>query len=459
MRKRPEVFVASRWLFVVLALSLLLLPACGAEKQPVSVEIRDLRVLNQDPTVYAGQVQDAAARIEPEVQYALNRYYDEQFFSPWDKEASELKTTDAFWGIDSYSKKTGYGQDGKPYPASWFTRFVNQCDAGNYPSLALKGIIVRNSNLRVMPTREPFYYDPAKPGEGYPFDYFQNSAIWAGTPVFISHVSLDGKWLLAEAGYAWGWVPVEDIAVVDDAFVSQYRNGQYAALLKDNTAITDAQGAPLLTVHIGSLFPLDLSGIPAPAGKAAILAATRDPGGRAVLATGYVDSGSVALKPTQYSPMAMARVCREIAGQRYTWGGLEQKRDCSAMTRDIFAPFGVWLPRNSTQQGKQGLVIGLEGMSSQDKQRAILEMGVPFRTLIWLKGHIMLYIGEQDGRPLVFHQIWGVRTLLPDGSQGRNVIGKAVVTSLEPGIELDNVAPEAVLIERVLSMSILGSSL
>ena len=40
----------------------------------------------------------------------------------------------------------------------------------------------------------------------------------------------------------------------------------------------------------------------------------------------------------------------------------------------------------------------------------ILEQGMPFLTLIWMKGHIMLYIGNEHGRALVFHEFWGIKT-------------------------------------------------
>ena len=57
-------------------------------------------------------------------------------------------------------------------------------------------------------------YDPAKAGEGFPFDYFQNSALWPGTPLLITHASRDGAWLFAEAGMVAGWVPAQDVAFV-----------------------------------------------------------------------------------------------------------------------------------------------------------------------------------------------------------------------------------------------------
>jgi hypothetical protein len=73
--------------------------------------------------------------------------------------------------------------------------------------------------------------------------------------------------------------------------------------------------------------------------------------------------------------------------------------------------------------------------SPSGKESIIKDEGVPFATLLWLRGHITLYIGEYKGEPVMFHNVWGVRT--DDGNgEGRHIIGRAVVTSLQPGAEL-----------------------
>jgi hypothetical protein len=47
----------------------------------------------------------------------------------------------------------------------------------------------------------------------------------------------------------------------------------------------------------------------------------------------------------------------------------------------------------------------------------------------------MLYIGpDSNGRPLVFHNIWSIRVKDANGER-LHLIGKAVITTLEPGKE------------------------
>jgi hypothetical protein len=55
----------------------------------------------------------------------------------------------------------------------------------------------------------------------------------------------------------------------------------------------------------------------------------------------------------------------------------------------------------------------------------------------------------------MFHTVWGLRTL-EAGKDGRLVIGKTTITSLEPGKNIPQV--QSMLIDRVRSLAILGES-
>jgi hypothetical protein len=66
----------------------------------------------------------------------------------------------------------------------------------------------------------------------------------------------------------------------------------------------------------------------------------------------------------------------------------------------------------------------------------IRENGIPFLTLLGLKGHIMLYVGIANQRPLVFHSLWGCNVRKVDGSIAKQVVGKAIISTLTPGSEL-----------------------
>jgi hypothetical protein len=73
-----------------------------------------------------------------------------------------------------------------------------------------------------------------------------------------------------------------------------------------------------------------------------------------------------------------------------------------------------------------------------------------------LPGHIGLYLGmDKRGEPLMLHNLWGVRTVLPDGGEGRAVAGKLSISTLRPGENRSDVRQGAYL-ERVRSLTVLG---
>lgn len=69
----------------------------------------------------------------------------------------------------------------------------------------------------------------------------------------------------------------------------------------------------------------------------------------------------------------------------------------------------------------------------------------------------MLYIGDKNGEPLVMHNMWGVRTWeFPFFTSGRNVVGKTVITTLEPGVELFNANPNKTILKKVKGIVLLN---
>jgi len=122
----------------------------------------------------------------------------------------------------------------------------------------------------------------------------------------------------------------------------------------------------------------------------------------------------------------------------------------------VFACFGLYLPRNSGDQAKAGRFVSLDGLEDQAKEQAILEQGRPLWTILFMPGHVMLYLGPDpaSGRAVVCHNLWGLRTRrLFHASPGRWVLGRTVITTLEPGKELTTlVRPGGLLIHRVSGM-------
>jgi hypothetical protein len=226
--------------------------------------------------------------------------------------------------------------------------------------------------------------------------------------------------------------------------VQAWRTHPQVAIVRDGVSLRGPDGAFIATEHIGAVLPF--ADAPAPAGAGGtpaknleVLAAARLPDGAATPIRVRLEPGEAEMFPVPATAGRLADLADRMLGQPYGWGGLYEQRDCSAMTRDLFAPFGLYLPRNSSEQFRVGKVIPLAGTSGQAKERAILGGATPMLTLLGAPGHIMLYLGQRDSKALIMHNTWGVKVREPGGDEGFKLIGRCCITTLRPGIELPNV--------------------
>ena len=447
---------------VVVALLLVALAGCTTSGKVVSsgknyttVVCADVKHLPQDLNAYAAKAGGASALLSGAEQAEQSIKAKHWFFYPWHVTTPSASKSNAFWAATRMKPTNAFTTNYAPFSESEWQNLIRNSNQAAYPAMLAKAITVCNTSLRGMPTQQPFFRNPSIPGEGFPFDYLQHTALWVGTPLVITHVSVDGRWYLAETRMAHGWIPAEDIAMVDEGFVQTWEAAPLVAITKDKVLLhtegwfgATHAGKQGVQAHIGTLLP--------DAGNGVVLYPTRD-------RSAQVGIGRVALTPQvaqpyplPLTPNSIAAVGNGMMGQAYGWGGLQENRDCSSMTRDLMLPFGIWLPRNSSQQGAWGSPVVLSGFSLDEKEATILASAKPFFSLIWLKGHIGLYLGAYNGKPVMFHNIWGIRTTESgSATEGRAVIGKAVVTTLRPGAELANVATPGSLLDRIERVSIL----
>ena len=416
--------------------------------------IKDVRELPQD---HASYLKDTAKPKDPlpaETQAQMDEDYNIIYFSVWHQRQPFHASPDRVSSLfKKFGSSPGYGENKKKHSVVWIKKLQQNAFLDNYPNALHFAITTRHTNLRMLPTQGPHFYKPGGDISGWPFDNLQISSVAANTPIFVCHLSADKSWALVETNFAFGWIPVEDYARVDDGFIKTWESGRYAVIIKDKTSILDAEGNFGLRTSIGQIFPL----VNEMTDKLEILIAAADKNNCAVIKQAFVSRQIVAPKPLPLNYPNAIKIANELIDEPYGWGGLYGNRDCSAMTRDFFTPFGIWLPRHSEDQVKEvGTYIDLQGLDSAQKEKIILEKGIPYLSLLWRKGHVMLYIGEQNDRALIFHNAWGIKTIDLSGREGRKIIGKAVITTLYPGEELSSLAPDGLLIKNIAAMSILA---
>ena len=446
--------------FVLLALAAL--AGCGAAD--AALPIADLREIPQNCRAALGHGFADRTLIAPDVQTQLAREYRQVILSPWRDGYLPRSAGEVGAFFDKYARNPDCGENLVPRDAAWAGKMLPEANLAGYPNCRRRAITVRNTSIRQLPTAECVFRPPGK-GQGYPFDQLQESALWANTPLFVAHVSAGGAWAWAESSFAAGWAPAADVAFVDDAMVDAWRRHPLAAIVRDGVSLRTPDGAFITTEHIGAVLPLADASVAAgagggdgaqPAAGLEVLAAARMPDGLAKALRVRLQPGQAEMFPVPATTARLADLADRMIGQSYGWGGLYEQRDCSAMTRDLFAPLGLYLPRNSSEQARSGKVIPLGGMSGQTRQRLILRDGVPMLTLLGAPGHIMLYLGQRDSKALIMHNTWGVKVREPGGDEGYKLIGRCCITTLAPGAELPNILlPEADLLRAIEVMVLL----
>ena len=414
--------------------------------------VQDLERIPQD----ASEIIRAGAIALPGAEEDRSAGLEAYWFGPWDQSEPAACTPEEFaWAEASFRRQPTFGPNLLKVSPAALEAIISNALLDQYPSRAERAITVRNASLRALPTANPVFHDFRLAGEGYPFDYNQNSAVWAGTPLFVSHTSRDGRYVAAESPYTCGWIDVRDIAFVSDEFIAAFRAGTLGAILRDRIPLERDRGGFLFEGRVGMLLPFESTDGP----ETSVLAALSDEGGHAVLTRARAPSEVVAAVPLAFSGENLAGLVNQIIGQPYGWGGLGGYRDCSSTVLDLLLPFGLPLPRNSGQQAGAGKKVDFdEELSADERQERVLAQAAPFRTLLNIPGHVMLYLGTYEGVPVAFHTIWGLRTESADGSNpGRHVIGRSVITSLSPGVELKSLSrSRGNLLGRIQSLTLLG---
>lgn len=273
------------------------------------------------------------------------------------------------------------------------------------------GFLVRRSDMRVLPTREPLYDGP---GDAF-IDNLQASSLEWGTPVVVMHVSTDGSWLYATTELVSGWLPASDVAFADpDAFFARYRRSDPLVIISSRADLFADEGKTrfLGYARMGTgMVPAASAETSERSGLLRVALPSRDENGEMAETTAWVDVRDVSNGFLAYTPRTVYQQAFKLLHAPYGWGGSFGERDCSQFLCEVFSTVGIILPRNSAKQAKVGRAVeGFSVDAPEPAKKDLLENGaIPGATFLRFPGHIMLYLGTVRGEPYAIHATWSYR--------------------------------------------------
>lgn len=402
-------------------------------------EMEDLRRI---PQQLAGLAKAAEQRLTIS-DACLTRLLDEfqrRFFAPWTSSSPLFDIADTKGVMQEDARHDWYGVNKRKVAWKQMQELLANCALAGFPSRSDAAIAVAPGHLRGLPTRLPLFVG----AEDEPFDMLSYPQVKLNEPLRVLHVSRDGVWLFVETGYSNGWIEAREVALVDKAFIDSWMQAPHLVIVRDFTPIADGKQVASYRSKLGTILPIAR----AEESWWDVAIASAGEGGKAETRTSRIPRDAAAPFPMEFDKDNIAMIGDQLLGQAYGWGEIYDLRDCSAMLRDFFLPFGIWLPRTSADQVDSiPRRIALAALAPQEKTALIGKKALPFLTLLYKPGHIMLYVGvDSEGRPLVFHDAWSIR--VKEGAEEQTkIVGISAVTTLEPGKEL-GLVPGSSILER-----------
>lgn len=422
------------------------------KKEPIKIEVlkeekKDISTKNfnnivHDIEYYTKKLNDTNTF------YGIQKEYEKHYFSMWNLKKAPQNLASVKWAFDTYRFGDSYGENLQLLQKSFFTDMYKNSNFDSFLKISKYAITTKYLNMRVFPTKRPLLRDPSQVGEGFPFDYLQNSTIEANKPIFVSHYSKDRRWVFIFSSFTSGWVEASDIAFLTKKQTQKWQMAKQLFFIKEGETILDTENNFLFKSRIGMMLPL----VEESKNYYTILAVKSGVNQTPVFVKAKVSKDILSKHTFKFSKDNLNKIIKQVAKTNYGWGGIYEQRDCSSTIRDMFAPFGIWLPRNSSMQSKVGKVIDLESLSNQEKISTIKKYGKPFKTLLYKQGHIVLYVGTYNDEVVVFHNTWRVKS---KDDKEKIIIGKPILSTLELGKNQPFYDEESSILNNLKSMNII----
>lgn len=341
----------------------------------------------------------------------LAKDFDTKYNSEWVKQ--KLKKLHTF-----ISERAFYLEDGRAIDDGYLEKLQqnSHIDAIEDPIKIRYGVITEYAHQRIIPSNITLL---KKPKQIY-FDRNQNAALDIGTPVAVLHQSADTQWYFVTSETSYGWVETKNIALTtEDKMLSFSQSRQFVVTINPKNAIFVDENYYNF-VRMGVRLPY----VGRIGRYVQVKIPMRNNRGELKLKIATISYDDIHLGYLPYTPRTIITQAFKFLHAPYGWGGMFGEQDCSKYLQEIYSTVGIILPRNSSEQREAAKpLIDFRG-DFQQRIDALRQRAEPASTLLYLPGHITLYLGSYDGKHYMIHTVWGA-------IEGKNPIAKTAVTTVE----------------------------
>jgi len=346
-------------------------------------------------------------------------------------------------GISKPNKSDLYDPGGVLLGPDGYSKYTENLGLGSIPeTVQIRfALVVNRSDMRAYPTDDRYY----KSTESQNLDRFQENGLFPGDELAVLHVSADNEWSFVQSYNYAAWVRSKNIALGDRLVIRKYKDASRFLVITGDKVLTS------FNPEIPALSELQLDmGIRVPLADATDrsnnLYGQNPYASHTVLLPLRNASGELEIKPALiarkedvnkgFIPFTRENITRQafkFLGERYGWGHSYNARDCTGFVMEIYKTFGIYMPRNTGQQGSGTFGANTRftvGSTEEEKLHALKNMDIG--DLIYVPGHVLMYIGDVDGEPYVIHDVSVFRYMDDNGEYYEGTLNGVSVTPLIP---------------------------
>jgi cell wall-associated NlpC family hydrolase len=390
----------------------------------------------QGPLLSVAQIMRQNKRL-----FATSPYMNDLASHP--KQISKQQLTQLISSVSNVPESDRYYSDGTKVSKQNYSDYLESLNLKNLAEQqpVQYAMVVKRTDMRSFPTHDAVF----KTTESINLDRFQETALFPTEVVAILHQSSDAKWYFVKSYNYSAWVFHDAIAIGDRKRIFSYKNDDHFLIITGDKVHTTYnpydKNTSEIQLEMGTkLSLLDKNKIPSTVG------------GQNTYANYVVNipirrengelNFSIAMIPRNkdvhigYLPFTKNNLIEQsfkFLGERYGWGHSFNARDCTGFVGEIYKSFGILMPRNTGQQANSKLGLNTRfslATSSKEKREQVknLEVG----DLIYIPGHVMMFLGMQDGQPFIIHDVSGLSYYKKDGSYYKSALNGVSITPLLP---------------------------